>query len=159
MITFEPHTDPVQPAVTAGHLLLYGGEVEQLVVNDVERLWLVYQAINNFLVWPQVLEIWAQRSDSSKSSSFSRLESPKNPVPDGEKSAVVFVQAVPVGPVVYLVVGGRVEDKAQGSQVPHQLTVNPELEKKNKLRVNQELGGRDEESSREIEPVSQLEQT
>ena len=57
MITFEPHTDPVQPAVTAGHLLLYGGEVEQLVVNDVERLWLVYQAINNFLVWPQVLEI------------------------------------------------------------------------------------------------------
>ena len=57
MITFEPHTDPVQPAATAGHLLLYGGEVEELVVNDVERLWLVYQAINNFLVWPQVLEI------------------------------------------------------------------------------------------------------
>ena len=67
------------------------------------------------------------------SSSFSRLESPKNPVPDGEKSAVVCVQAVPVGPVVYLVVGGGIEDQPQGSEVSYQLRVNPELEEKNKL--------------------------
>ena len=56
-------------------------------------------------------------------------------------------------------VGGGIEDQSQGSEVSYQLRVNPELEEKNKLWVNQELRGRNEESSWEIEPVSQLKHT
>ena len=56
-------------------------------------------------------------------------------------------------------VGGGIEDQSQGSEVSNQLRVNPELEEKNKLWVNQELRGRNEESSWEIEPVSQLKHT
>ena len=56
-------------------------------------------------------------------------------------------------------VGGGIEDQPQGPEVSHQLRVNPELEEKNKLWVNQELRGRNEEGSWEIEPVSQLKHT
>ena len=56
-------------------------------------------------------------------------------------------------------VGGGIEDQPQGPEVSHQLRVNPELEEKNKLWVNQELRRRNEESSWEIEPVGQLEHT
>ena len=61
--------------------------------------------------------------------------------------------------MVNLVVGGGVEDQSQGPQVAHQLRVDPELEEKNKLRVNQELRRGNEEGGREIEPVGQLEHT
>ena len=37
--------------------------------------------------------------------------------------------------------------------------MDPELEEKHKLRVDEELRGRNEESRWEIEPVSQLEQS
>ena len=62
-------------------------------------------------------------------------------------------------PYDYLVVGWGVEEQAQGPQVSHQLRVDPELEEKYKLWVNQELRGRDDQSSGEVEPVGQLEQS
>ena len=58
--------------------------------------------------------------------------------------------------MVNLVVGWGIEDQSEGPEVSDQLRMDPELEEKNKLWVNQKLRGRNEESSREIEPVSQL---
>ena len=91
--------------------------------------------------------------------SSSRLESSEDPIPDGKEAAIVLVQAIPISSVVNLMVGGGIEDQPQGPEVSHQLRMDPELEEKNKLWVNQKLGRGNEESSREIEPVGQLKQT
>ena len=91
--------------------------------------------------------------------SSSRLESSKDPIPDGKEAPIILVKAIPISSVVNLMVGGGIEDQPQGPEVSHQLRMNPELEEKNKLWVNQKLRRGNEESSREIEPVGQLKQT
>ena len=91
--------------------------------------------------------------------SSSCLESSEDPIPDGKEAAIILVQAIPISSVVNLMVGGGIEDQPQGPEVSHQLRMNPELEEKNKLWVNQKLRRGNEESSREIEPVGQLKQT
>ena len=91
--------------------------------------------------------------------SSSCLESSEDPIPDGKEAAIILVQAIPISSVVNLMVGGGIEDQPQGPEVSHQLRMNPELEEKNKLWVNQKLRRGNEESSREVEPVGQLKQT
>ena len=91
--------------------------------------------------------------------SSSCLESSEDPIPDGKEAAIILVQAIPISSVVNLMVGGGIEDQPQGPEVSHQLRMNPELEEKNKLWVDQKLRRGNEESSREIEPVGQLKQT
>lgn len=55
-----------------------------------------------------------------------------------------------------LVKRGGVEDQPQRPEVSNKFRVNPELKEEYKLRVNKELGRRNEQSSRKIEPVGQL---
>ena len=57
---------------------------------------------------------------------------------------------------LYLVESGGVKDKPQRPEVSNKFRVNPKLKEEYKLRVNKELGGRNEQSSRKIEPVGQL---
>ena len=57
-----------------------------------------------------------------------------------------------------LVVGGCVEDEAQGSQISQQLSVDPELVQEVELTVDQKLGGGNQKTDWLVEPVSHVEQ-
>ena len=52
-----------------------------------------------------------------------------------------------------------VEDPAKRTNVAYQLRVNPKLEEEDKLRMDQKLRGRNNQRSRKVEPVSQLEKS
>ena len=52
---------------------------------------------------------------------------------------------------MYSVVLGRVENILQGTEIPDDLGVDPELEEQVELGMNQHLGRRDEEGHRKIE--------
>ena len=56
-------------------------------------------------------------------------------------------------------ISGSIEDPAKRTNVTNQLRVDPELEEEDKLRMDQKLWRRNNQSSRKIEPVSQLEQS
>jgi hypothetical protein len=79
------------------------------VLERIEELRLVDEAVHNLLVLPLP------------------LERPEQPVPDDEDPGVVLVQAVAVRAVVNAVVLGCVEDVLQGAQVLDHLGVDPEL--------------------------------
>jgi len=52
---------------------------------------------------------------------------------------------------MYSVVLGRVENILQGTEIPDDLGVDPELEEQVELGMNQHLSRRDEEGHRKIE--------
>lgn len=52
---------------------------------------------------------------------------------------------------MYSVVLGRVENILQGTEIPDDLGVDPELEEQVELGMNQHLSWRDEEGHRKIE--------
>ena len=54
-LSFQPDGNLVRPAVGSGHFALNGLEVEQLVVEDIEKLGLLYQTVDNLLVGPEIL--------------------------------------------------------------------------------------------------------
>ena len=112
-------------------------EVEQLVSDHIKEPWLVHQSVDDGFIRLLLLEC-AEYS-----------------VPDTEPAPVVGVQAVSVSSVVDPVMRGRVEEEAQGPQVSYQLSVEEELVEEIELRVDQHLGGRDDQSQGEVEPVSQ----
>ena len=56
-------------------------------------------------------------------------------------------------------VSGSVEDPAKKTDVTNKLRVDPELEEKDKLRMDQKLWRWNNQSSRKIEPVSQFKQS
>jgi len=67
----------LQPG-SIGHFVQEGGEVEELVLDHIEELWLVNQAIHSLFIRPEV------------------LEGSKYSVPDRKESTVVLVQAISV---------------------------------------------------------------
>ena len=81
IVSFDPDSNPVPPALTAGHFLQEEREVEKLVADDIKKLWLVYQPINNFLVRPQIL-VNIGHKENRKVVFSSHLESSEDPVPD-----------------------------------------------------------------------------
>ena len=97
------------------------------------KLRLIDEAIHN-------LDIW-----------FLSLEGPKHPVPNDENSGIVLVQTVSVGPVVHLVMTGRVQDIVQGPEAAHQLSVDPELVQQVQLLVDHSVAGRDEQGQGHVE--------
>jgi len=52
-----------------------------------------------------------------------------------------------------------VEDPAKRTNVTYQLRMDPKLEEEDKLRMDQKLRGRNNQRSRKVEPVSQLEKS
>ena len=112
-------------------------EVEDLVAENIEEPRLVHQTVHNGLI------------------RLLLLECPEYSVPDTQPAAVVGVQAVPVSSVVDPVVGGRVEEEAQGPQVSYQLSVEQELVEEIELGVDQHLWCRNHESQGQVEPVGQ----
>ena len=112
-------------------------EVEDLVAENIEEPRLVHQTVHNGLI------------------RLLLLECPEYSVPDTQPAAVVGVQAVPVSSVVDPVVGGRVEEEAQGPQVSYQLSVEQELVEEIELGVDQHLWCRYDQSQGQVEPVGQ----
>jgi len=96
-------------------------EVEELVFDQIEELWLVNKAIHCLFIRSQV------------------LEGAKDSIPDRKESTIVLVQTVSVRPMVHLMVSGGVEYEAKRADVTNQLGVNPKLEEENKLGVDKEL--------------------
>ena len=101
------------------------------MINDIKKLWLLYQTIDNFLVGSEILN--NKNCLLSPLMSSSCLESSEDPIPDGKEAAIILVQAIPISSVVNLMVGGGIEDQPQGPEVSHQLRMNPELEEKYEL--------------------------
>ena len=110
-------------------------EVEELVAENIEVPRLVHQSVHDGLI------------------RLLLLECPEYSVPDTQPAAVVGVQAVPVSSVVNPVVGGRVEEEAQGPQVSYQLSVQQELVEEIELGVDQHLWCRYHQGQGEVEPV------
>ena len=54
-LSFQPDSNLVRPAGGSGQFCGDGLEVEKLVVNDIKKLWLLYQTIDNLLVGSEIL--------------------------------------------------------------------------------------------------------
>lgn len=59
--------------------------------------------------------------------------------------------------MMHLVIGGGVENQSKGANVPNKLRVNPKLEEKDKLRMDEKLRRRNNQSSGKVKPVCELE--
>ena len=130
-LSFQPDSNLVHQGIRTGQFGLDGSEVEKLVIDDIKKLGLVYQTIDNFLVVSEILK--NKNFFLRPLMSSSRLKCSKDPIPDGKEASIILVKAIPISSVVNLMVGRGIEDQPKRSKVSNQLRMNPELEEKNEL--------------------------